>query len=149
MGLVASHARPGGNLTGLDGENKALIPKRVQLLKETIPRIRRVALLVDPTGPARRLFVAEVQAAAPRLGVQLQTVEADVNRLADAFATMTANGAEAVVFMTSTSYAYERKRIVELAATHRLHSVFDNREYVADGGLMSYEGAPSAVKYRL
>jgi putative tryptophan/tyrosine transport system substrate-binding protein len=149
QGLVASHARPGGNLTGLDWEVMELAGKRVQLLKEALPRIRRLAILVDPDHQLTRRWVAESQRGAQAVGVELQAVEARVNQLSDAFATMTASRAEAVIVTGSARYWAERKRIVELAARHRLPSMFDTREFVEDGGLMCYEGATIAEAYRL
>jgi putative tryptophan/tyrosine transport system substrate-binding protein len=149
QGLIASHARPGGNLTGLDWGVMELAGKRVQLLKEALPRTTRVALLIDPDHQLARRWVAESQAGARALGVELQLVEARVNQLDDAFATMRAGRAEAVIVHGSPRYWAERKRIVALAARHRLPSMSDFREFVEDGGLMAYEGATTAEVFRL
>jgi putative ABC transport system substrate-binding protein len=149
QGLVASHARPGGNLTGLDWGFVELAGKRVELLKETLPRIRRLALLVDPDHQLARRWVAESQKGARALGVELQLVEARVNQLDDAFETMSTGRAEAVIVQGSPRYWAERKRIVALAARHRLPSMSDFREFVENGGLMVYEGATTAEAFRL
>ena len=149
QGHVASHARPGGNLTGLDWGVMELAGKRVQLLKEALPRTRRFALLIDPDHQLARRSVAESQAGAQAFGVELQLVEARVNQLDDAFAAMTAGRAEAVIVMGSPRYWVERKRIVALAARHRLPSMSDSQEFVEDGGLMAYEGATTAEAFRL
>jgi putative ABC transport system substrate-binding protein len=149
QGLVASHARPGGNLTGMDWADVELAPKRVQLLKEAIPRIRRVALLIDREYPMGPRVVALSQASAQALGVELQPIKAGLNELDEAFASMTASRADAVAVFGAAPYWFERRRIAGLAARHRLPSIFDTREYVDDGGLMSYEGATVAEAYRL
>jgi putative ABC transport system substrate-binding protein len=141
QGLVASLARPGGNLTGLDWQSSELLAKRLQLLKETIPRIRRVAHLHNSKSPSWRVWLEASQVAARALGVELQPLDADVDQLSQAFATMTARRADAVSVITYPPYYGERKRIAELAATHRLPSTFDLREFVVDGGLMSYESS--------
>jgi putative ABC transport system substrate-binding protein len=151
QGLVASHARPGGNLTGVDWQHAEMAPKRLQLLKEAFPRIRRVAFLF-PNSPVAQRFLTATQAAARTLNVELQPVDADVDQLSQqlsqAFATITASRAEAVIVISSGPYLAERKRIVELAARHRLPCMFDSREYVDDGGLMAYE-TPLVDSYRL
>jgi putative ABC transport system substrate-binding protein len=147
QGLVASHARPGGNLTGVDWQHAEMAPKRLQLLKEAFPRIRRVAFLF-PNSPVAQRFLTATQAAARTLNVELQPVDADVDQLSQAFATITASRAEAVIVISNGPYLAERKRIVELAARHRLPCMFDSREYVDDGGLMAYE-SPLADSYRL
>jgi putative tryptophan/tyrosine transport system substrate-binding protein len=149
QGLVASLARPGGNLTGFDWAEIELFPKRLQLLKEVMPRIRRVAMLVDPDLSTARRVVAQVQAAGRALGVEIQPIEARVDQLSDAFATMTSSRAEAVVIFTSARYWHERKRITELALKHRLPSMLDDRDMVVDGALMSYESATLSEAYRL
>jgi ABC-type uncharacterized transport system substrate-binding protein len=143
MGIVASLARPGGNLTGVEWQHAEMAPKRLQLLKEAFPRIRRVAFLF-PNSPTSPRFLTSTQAAARTLNVELQPVNADVDQLSQAFATITASRAEAVLVVSDGP----RKRIVELAARHRLPCMFDGREYVDVGGLMSYE-SPLADSYRL
>jgi ABC-type uncharacterized transport system substrate-binding protein len=147
QGMVASLARPGGNLTGVDWQHAEMAPKRLQLLKEAFPRIRRVAFLF-PNSPMSPRFLTATQAAARTLNVELQPVDADVDQLSQAFATITASRAEAVIVYSNGPYLAERKRIVELAARHRLPCMFDSREYVDDGGLMAYE-SPLADSYRL
>jgi ABC-type uncharacterized transport system substrate-binding protein len=147
MGIVASLARPGGNLTGVEWQHAEMAPKRLQLLKEAFPRIRRVAFLF-PNSPVAQRFLTATQAAARTLNVELQPVAADVDQLSQAFATITASHAEAVIVYSNGPYLVERKRIVELAARHRLPCMFDSREYVDDGGLMAYE-SPLADSYRL
>jgi putative ABC transport system substrate-binding protein len=149
QGLVASLARPGGNLTGLDYVDIELYPKRLQLLKEMMPRVRRVAMLVDPDLSWARRAVAQVQGAGRALGVEIQPIEARLDQLSDAFATMTAGRAEAVLIVTSARYWHERKRITELALKHHLPSMLDERDVVVDGALMSYESATLAEAYRL
>jgi putative tryptophan/tyrosine transport system substrate-binding protein len=126
-----------------------LIPKRLQLLKEVLPRIRRVARLVDPDHSLARRPVVHAQAGGRALGVEIQPLETRVNQLSDAFATMTASRAEAFIVAPSAHYWHERKRIAELAAKHRLPSMLDDRGFVVEGALMSYESATVSESYRL
>jgi putative ABC transport system substrate-binding protein len=149
QGLVASLARPGGNLTGFDWDEMALYSKRVQLLKEVMPRIRRVAFLVDPDLPAARRAVAQAQAAGRALSLEIQPMEPPLDQLNDAFATMTASRVEGVVIAAGPLHWHERKRIVELAARHRLPNIADDRYFVVDGALMTYESATISEAYRL
>jgi ABC-type uncharacterized transport system substrate-binding protein len=149
QGIVASLARPGGNLTGLEWAEMELAPKRVELLKEVMPRIKRVALLMDPDLSTARRWIAQTQAGGRALGIEIQPVEARVDRLGEAFARMTASRAEAVIIATSGRYWHERKRIAELAAKHRLPSMIDDRYCVVDGALMSYESATLSEALRL
>jgi putative ABC transport system substrate-binding protein len=135
QGIVASLARPGGNLTGIEGAEMELAPKRVELLKETMPRIRRVAILVDAEHPLARRWIAQTQAGGRALGIEIQPVEARVDGLGEAFARMTASRAEAVIVATSGRFWHVRKRIAELAAQHRLPSMIDDRDVLVAGGL--------------
>src|SRR5262249_15275907 len=115
LGLIASLARPGGNLTGIEWGDIDLAPKRVQLLKEAIPRTRRGALSPDPSFVLTQRWVAESQAPARGLNMQPQPVGPDVSQLDNAFATITASGADAVLVLSSPAYYPERRRIIELA----------------------------------
>ena len=149
QGIVASLARPGGNLTGLEWAEMELAPKRVELLKEVMPRIKRVALLMDPDLSTARRWIAQTQAGGRALGIEIQPVEARVDRLGEAFARMTASRAEAVIIATSGRFWHERKRIAALAIKHRLPSMIDDRYCVVDGALMSYESATLSEALRL
>jgi putative ABC transport system substrate-binding protein len=141
-GLVASLARPGGNITGSTFLGPALVPKRLELLKETLPAISRVAGLWHPTAfgeRATRDMLKETEAASQTLGVKLHLVGVrGPDELDHAFSTMTREHAEALLVFPSTMLFNARRRIVDLAARHRLPSMTNAREFVILGGLISY-----------
>ncbi len=141
-GLVASLSRPGGNITGLTFLGPELVPKRLGLLKEAIPRISRVAALWHPGAFGERTtqdMLKETDAAARSLGVHLQLVEVrGPNELDRAFSTMTKERGEALMMFPSTMLFNERRRIVDLAAKSRLPAMYPARQFVELGGLISY-----------
>jgi len=141
-GLVASLARPGGNITGLTFLGPELVVKRLELLKQALPRVSRVAALWHPGAFAERTtktMLQETEAAARTLGVQLQLVEVrGPDELDRAFSMMTRERAEAVFVFPSTVLFNERRRIVDLAARHRLPAMYQAREFVELGGLIAY-----------
>ena len=141
-GLVASLARPGGNVTGLTFLGPELVPKRLQLLKEAVPGVSRVAGLWHPGGYAegtKQDMVNEVEGAARGLGLQLQLVGAEApHDLDSAFSTMARGRADALIQLPSPMFYGERRRIVDLAAKHRLPAMYNAREFVDLGGLMAY-----------
>jgi putative tryptophan/tyrosine transport system substrate-binding protein len=141
-GLVSSLARPGGNVTGLSALAPELVGKRLELLKQVVPGVSRVAVLWQPGGLGERTvkdILKEAEVAARTLGLQLQLVEArgaaDVDR---AFSDMTKARAGALIALGGTMFLIERRRLVDLAASNRLPAVYGLREYVDAGGLMSY-----------
>jgi putative ABC transport system substrate-binding protein len=143
-GLVSSLARPGGNVTGLSRESRDLIGKNLQLLKETLPDITRVGVLANPADPLKPAMVADAEKAARSLGVQLKIVEARVpTELEGAFLAIRTDRAGAMLVVGGAGFYLNRTRIADLALRNRLPSVFQNREFVAAGGLLSY--APSTV----
>ncbi len=147
-GLVASLARPGGNLTGVTALGQELSGKRLQLLKEALPGINHVAVLSNPTNPDSKFSVKEVEAAANDLGVRIKVHEAaDPSRFEGAFRAMTAERAGAVLVLTDSMLFTYRKRIVELAAQSRLPAMYPISEYANVGGLMFY-GANFPDMYR-
>jgi ABC-type uncharacterized transport system substrate-binding protein len=141
-GLVASLARPGGNITGTTFLGPELVPKRLALLREVLPQISRVAVLWHPGAFSERTtrdMLNEITVVAGALGMQLQLVEVrQPNELDQAFSRMAAERAEALFTFPSTMLFSERRRIVELASTHRLPSMFNEREFVQFGGLIAY-----------
>jgi putative ABC transport system substrate-binding protein len=141
-GLVASLARPGANITGTTFLGPELVPKRLALLKELLPKISRVAVLWHPGAFGERTIrdmLNEIAEAAGTLGMQLQLVEVrQPNELDHAFSTMARERAEALFQFPSTMLFFERRRIVELATMHRLPSMFNAREFVQLGGLIAY-----------
>ena len=139
-GLIASLARPGGNVTGLAfSVGVETYGKGLELLKETVPKVRRVAILWNPTNPASRLAIREVNVAARSLGVQLQLLEArGPNDFDGAFAVMAKERPGALFVVSDASFILHRARLAELAARSRLPAIYGAREYVDAGGLMSY-----------
>jgi putative ABC transport system substrate-binding protein len=138
-GLVASLARPGGNVTGLTVISSDVVGKQFQLLAEVIPKLSRVALLTNPANPASAPFVREAEAAARALGVRLQTLEArDPQEIDSAFPAMTRERAGALVILPDVIFLSQRRRIAELATQKRLPGVYGVREYAEAGGLIAY-----------
>jgi len=139
LGFVESLARPGGNITGLTWQTREAVPKRLQLLKETIPNLSKVAVLWDPTEPARRRQVEEAEGAAPSIGVQLHVFEVRSPReLEGAFAAMAHARVGAVLVEASAMMGTERARIADLAAKNRLATIGWWRGMAEAGCLLSY-----------
>jgi putative ABC transport system substrate-binding protein len=137
-GLVASLARPGGNVTGLaDDTGPDVHPKRLQLLKEIAPHISRVAFIGTP-GFWNLLGAKYVEAAAPGLGLTLIRAESTPNDLAPDFAVVTRERADAIFAVWNPANAVHRHAIIEFAAKNRLPASYAFRGSVEDGGLMSY-----------
>jgi len=138
LGLVASLARPSGNVTGLASLTEELPGKWMELLKETIPRLSRVAILWDPASSASLLKGSED--AASSLGLRLQTLK--VGRLEDlgaAFAEARKNRAEGLIVLSSSVFYTHRTRVVQLATKQRLPTMYHHKDFVVDsGGLISY-----------
>jgi len=138
-GLVASLARPGGNITGLSLLVPEIVGKQLQLLKEVIPRVSRVAILRNPANKTHAHSLKEVEVAARSLRVQPQTFEARGSEEFDgAFAAMTRERAGALLVLSDPMFWFNRTRIADLAATQRLPTMFAQREHAEAGGLMAY-----------
>jgi putative ABC transport system substrate-binding protein len=136
-GLVASLARPGGNITGLTVFGDELAGKRLELLKEVIPKISRVAVLRHSTSDVSHLRATE--AAAPSLGLQLQILEVrNPDDFDSAFGAAKKGRAEALIELASSFLATHRKPLVDLAAKSRLPAMWEHSGFADDGGLMSY-----------
>ena len=147
-GLVASLARPGGNLTGLSLLNAELHGKRLELLKEIQPRLSRVATLTNPGNPIHAEFWKQTQAAAQALALQVQSIEVrGPEDFAGAFATAVARHAGAIVAFDDPLTLGYSTQIATLAAKHRLPVIYGFREFPEVGGLMSY-GANRRDLYR-
>ena len=141
-GLVASLARPGGNVTGLSNLTTELVGKRLELLLQAVPGVSHVAVLWQPGGNGERTdkdMVKEMEIAARARSVRLQFVE--VRNAADidgAYAAMTSARVGALTLLPSVMLFLERRREVDLAAKHRLPAIYPSRQYVDEGGLMGY-----------
>jgi putative tryptophan/tyrosine transport system substrate-binding protein len=140
-GFVDSLARPGGNVTGLSRMSGDLEGKRLELLKETVPRLRRVGVFFNPSNPTNVLVLKEVEKAAQGLGLQLQPLAADDSGdLQARLDSMSRERTEAIVIITDRLIANHRKRIVEFAVKNRLPIMLPTSTTI-DEALMSY--APS------
>jgi putative ABC transport system substrate-binding protein len=139
QGLVEGLARPGGNLTGMELLEVELMGKRLELLKEALPTISRVAVLVQATSSGYTHVPGHIAPEAQALGVQLQRVEADAPEAFEAaFAAMVQGGAEALMIVDSALFVAHRQRLVELAVRHRLPTISGTRSYAVVGGLLAY-----------
>jgi putative ABC transport system substrate-binding protein len=140
LGLVDSLARPGRNVTGMSWSvDLEIIGKGVELLKETLPKLRLAAVLWNPTNPAQSLGITNVKAASRSAGVQLQLLQArGLDELAGAFAAMTEQRVEAVLVVADALFVSQRARLADLEARHRLPSMHSLRANVEAGGFMSY-----------
>jgi putative tryptophan/tyrosine transport system substrate-binding protein len=138
-GVVASLARPGGNITGVTVMNEELAGKRLELLKETTPKVSRVAVLWMSANPGSALVFKQTQAAARELGLQLQSldVQSDAD-LESSFKSATRSGAHALDVLRTPLIATQLTRIADFAVKNRLPSIHDRRDFVEAGGLMSY-----------
>jgi putative ABC transport system substrate-binding protein len=146
FGLVASLNRPGGNVTGVSFLTPALEAKRIELLRELVPKASVIAELVNPKFPAAEIRVTAARAAASTLGFQLSVINASNEREIDtAFATIAE--LSALLVASDPFFSNQREQLVTLAARHAIPAVYFSREFATDGGLMSY-GASIADAYR-
>jgi len=138
-GLVSSLGRPGGNVTGNSIMHAETSVKRLQLLKETVPKVRRVAILWNPANPSQLLAIREVKGAARSMGVQLQLLEArGPSDFDGAFAVMAKERPGALLVVSDPMFVVHRTRLAALAAKGRLPAAYGLRPDVVAGGLMSY-----------
>jgi len=138
-GLVASFARPGGNLTGISEVADELSAKRLELLKEAVPRLHTVAMLWNADDLAMTLRYRSANAEARRLGVTVLPLGVHAPEdFEQAFSTMTKTPPNAILMVTDVLTNLNRKRVIDYAATHRLPAIFEHDYLVRDGGLMSY-----------
>lgn len=148
-GLVPSLARPGGNVSGvLIAADGTLAPKKMQLLKEAVPRATRFALL-SPDDPAMQFQDAEAQRAAGALGVEVGVVTVRAGDHAAAFAAIAAQGAQAVFVAAHTRFVTDRLAIIALARRDKLPTMWEWAEQVRDGGLMAYGSSLAELYERI
>ena len=135
--MVASLAKPGGNITGFTGTHADLMGKRLELLRETLPHLTRIALLAHAANPGNAEYMRQAHDAARAIGIVVQhVVVRDVGDLERAFGE--ARGATALVQLDDVLFTSHRKKVVDLAAQHRLPMMYGFREFVEAGGLMAY-----------
>ena len=149
LGLVASLARPGGNLTGVNFVAAELVAKRLELLRELLPRLNRMAVLVSPvTTTNTEGTLRDLQAASRAMGLQTKIYEASTSREVDAaFTSIAAGGSDALFVANAPFFNGRRVQLVQLAARYALPATYSGREYAEVGGLMSY-GSDIAESYR-
>jgi len=147
-GLVASLARPGGNLTGISILVVELHPKRLELLSELVPQARVIALLVHPNNPNTDAIVRDMQEAARTKGLQLRVLKAGTeNEIDAAFASLVQPQAGALVVSSDAFFVGRHEQLVALAARHAVPAIYGWREFAAAGGLISY-GISLTAAYR-
>jgi putative ABC transport system substrate-binding protein len=147
LGLIDSLARPGGNITGFTTIGAVLVGKRLELLKESIPRLLRVAALWNPQDATSGQSWKESQLPARELGLQLHSMEvSSADQFDSAFKEAKANSA-ALALMEGPFFFSHQRQIADLAAKYRLPAIYSNREFVTNGGLMSY-GVDEAEPYK-
>ncbi|MEO7711108.1 MAG: ABC transporter substrate-binding protein [Caldimonas sp.] len=145
-GLIADFARPGGNLTGISSFGGELVAKRLQLIKELVPAMRRVAVLMNPATAKRPDLEPAVARFGRPLGLQTQVVEAATPEQFDAaFDDMVRQRAEGVLVLGDATFFTHRARLHELVAKHRLPSVWGGRDYLPPNGLASYQSDFPAI----
>jgi putative tryptophan/tyrosine transport system substrate-binding protein len=138
-GLVKSLAQPGGNITGLSNLAGDLSPKHLEMLLALVPKLSRVAVLLNPGNSAHATILKNVQAASQKAGIKILPVHAQTpQEIESAFSMMVRENAGAVIVALDPLFIQQGAQIAEQAAKHRLPSIFANREYAEAGGLMSY-----------
>jgi ABC-type uncharacterized transport system substrate-binding protein len=141
-GFAVSIARPGGNITGLTFLGSALVPKRLELLKELVPGTSRVAILWDAGNFGERStheLLKEIEDASRSLGLQVKILNVrNVDELDDAFSMITSERSDALITTTGSLFFQQRRRLVDLAAKHRLPAMYETKEFAEIGGLMAY-----------
>ena len=140
LGLVTSLAHPGGNITGLTNLAPEVGGKRLELLKETVPNLSRVAVLGDPTSPSHAIGWRETESAAKSLGVQVQSLEVRPPNpdFEGAFAAIARDHSNALLTLSQPLIVVHRKQIVELTTKRRIPAIFHTEDFIEAGGLMSY-----------
>jgi putative tryptophan/tyrosine transport system substrate-binding protein len=149
LGLVASLARPGGNVTGINFFSGELAAKRLELLRELVPGAARVAVLVNPrNAPNTETTLTEVEAAAGSIGLQIQIVHASTNsEINAAFETILRERPDALFVGQDGFFNSRRVQLTHLASRHTLPAIYGGRDFVVAGGLMSY-GSDITDAYR-
>jgi putative ABC transport system substrate-binding protein len=138
-GLVANLAHPGGNVTGLTIMTTDLVGKRLQLLKDMVPRLARVAVLANPDSPYTRKVSEELKAVAPSLSIKLNVLSARTpEQLDPAFSAISRAHAQALYVIEDSMFVIHRATILERTSKARLPAIYGQREFTDQGGLMSY-----------
>ena len=148
-GLVASLSRPGGNVTGVSLYGSEMVRKRMEIFKEAVIGIQRIAVLGNAENPLHRFLWDDLQPIGPALGLQFRLlVVSGLDKFPAVFATMKQDGFDAMTLLTDAQFFSARRQISNLAAMHRLPAMYESRESVADGGLISYGASISDLTRR-
>jgi ABC-type uncharacterized transport system substrate-binding protein len=149
-GLVASLARPGGNLTGINFFNVEVTAKRLELLRELVPGATRVAVLVNPANASTESTLRDVEPAARAMGLQFQVLKAGTSREIDAaFATFVRERPDALFVAGDSFFGSRRVQLVNLASRHAIPATFSNRDFPEVGGLISYGANPADALHQV
>jgi len=148
-GLVSNLAHPGGNVTGTSMMAPDIVGKQLEILKEVVPKVSRVALLWNPDNPGSAPQLSQAEAVGRALGLRLQTLEArDPQGIDRAFAAMTKEQAGALVVLVDAIFTNQVRQIAELAVKRHLPSIYGQREYARAGGLIVYSSNPLDLERR-
>jgi len=150
LGLVVSLNQPGGNATGVAVFVTSLLPKRLQLLRDLIPTASTVGLLMNPAGPAADRQLAEVEEAARILGLRLDVVNSSTaDEIDQAFSVLALRRPDALILSADPFFQVRRDQLVELAARHAIPTMYEWREFVDAGGLISYSSRRSDTMHQM
>jgi putative tryptophan/tyrosine transport system substrate-binding protein len=147
VGLVASFNRPGGNVTGVTLLSAELVAKRLGILRDLLPSVRKIAMLVNPTRPGVDAQKLPVQEAAQAVGLAVQILDASSERDFDAVFEAAAQQDGALIVAPDALFLNQRKQIADLATRYKIPTMYELRDFVEAGGLISY-GASSVDMYR-
>ena len=150
MGLIASLAHPGGNLTGFSTFAAELLPKRLELLSELAPQARVIAMLVNPSDPNAERFINEMEQVARAKGVNLRILKAGTEgEIDDAFASLVQLRADGLIVSPNAFFVSRREQLVALASRYAVPAIYPRRQFATAGGLISYGSSLTAVYRRM
>ena len=150
MGLIASLAHPGGNLTGFSTFAAELLPKRLELLSELAPQARVIAMLVNPSDPNAERFINEMEQVARAKGVNLRILKAGTEgEIDDAFASLVQLRADGLIVSPNAFFVSRREQLVALASRYAVPAIYSRRQFATAGGLISYGSSLTAVYRRM
>jgi len=150
MGLIASLAHPGGNVTGFSTFAAALLPKRLELLSELAPQARVIAMLVNPSDPNAERFINAMEQAASAKGIKLRILKAGTeSEIDDAFASLVQLRTDGLIVSPNAFFVSRREQLVVLASRYAIPAIYPRRQFATAGGLISYGSSLTAVYRRM